>query len=70
MNTSFIIKPYDPIDEAIQLFQDFNQKPEDRQHTEAELTQLVVYRIKRYYQEPPAAASQEPLTLGRLADPA
>lgn len=49
MNPRFIIKQYDPIDEAIQLFHRYNSNPEERQHTEAELTQLVVTRINRFY---------------------
>lgn len=49
MNPRFIIKKYDPIDEAIQLFHRYNSKPEERQHTEAELTQLVVHRINRFH---------------------
>lgn len=45
---NFVIKPYDPIEEAIQLFCEYNQTPADeREHTEQELTQLVVHRIKR-----------------------
>lgn len=52
MNTTispnFIIKPYDPIDEGIDLFRRFNEQPEERQHTEDELTKLVVHRIRQH----------------------
>lgn len=46
---NFFIKPYDPIDEAIQLFDDFNNTlPGEREYTEAQLTQLIVHRIKQH----------------------
>lgn len=45
---NFIIKPYDPIDEAMQLFRTFNDRPEEREHTESQLTQLIVHRIKQH----------------------
>jgi hypothetical protein len=42
------IKPYDPIDEAIYLFQKFNDTPVlAREYGEDELTQLVVHRIRQ-----------------------
>lgn len=45
---NFIVKEYDPIEEAIRQFDEFNQTPEaEREHSEAELTQLVVHKIKQ-----------------------
>ena len=45
---NFIIKPYDPLDEAIQLFKEFNENVEERQWTETELTNLIVHRVKQH----------------------
>ena len=45
---NFVIKAYDPIEEAIALFDEFNRTPaEQREHSEDQLTQLVVHRIKQ-----------------------
>lgn len=48
MTPQYFIKSYDPLDEAIQLFREFNEKPEERQYSEDQLTQLIVHRITRH----------------------
>jgi hypothetical protein len=49
---NFIIKPYDPLEEAMQLFQEFNATPaEQREHTEEELIKLAVHRVKTHEQQ-------------------
>lgn len=45
---NFTIKPYDPIDEAIQNFVQFNQDPDASDHSEQELVQLAVHAVKTY----------------------
>ena len=46
---NFIVKPYDPLEEAMQLFQEFNRMPaHEREHTEEELTSLIVHKVKAY----------------------
>jgi hypothetical protein len=46
---NFIVKPYDPLEEAMQLFLEFNATPPaQRQQTEEELIQLAVHKVKTY----------------------
>lgn len=48
---NFWVRPYDPIDEAIELFAKFNQTaPEEREYSEQELTQLVVHKVRQHDQ--------------------
>jgi hypothetical protein len=44
----FTIKPYDPIDEAIQNFVKFNENPQDSEHTEDELVRMAVHTINNH----------------------
>lgn len=43
---NFVVKPYDPIEEALQQFVQHNQDPTSSDHTEEELIQLAVHKIK------------------------
>lgn len=46
---NFIVRPYDPLEEAIQLFTEFNQTPvTEREQTEDELVSLVVSKVKHH----------------------
>jgi hypothetical protein len=46
---NFIVKPYDPLEEALQLFEQHNQTPaNEREHTEEELISLVVHKVKTH----------------------
>jgi hypothetical protein len=46
---NFIVKPYDPLEEAMQLFREFNATPAaERQQTEEELIQLAVHKVKTH----------------------
>lgn len=45
---NFTVKPYDPIDEAIQSFVKFNDDPQNSDHTEDELVRLAVHKIKNF----------------------
>ncbi len=45
---NFTIKPYDPIDEAIQNFVAYNEDPQGSDHTEDELVRLAVHAIKAH----------------------
>lgn len=46
---NFIVEPYDPVKEAIQLFAKFNAAPAaEREHSEEELIQLVVHKVKQH----------------------
>ena len=49
---NFIVKPYDPIEEAMQLFLEFNNTPTaERDQTEEELIQLAVHRVKTHQRQ-------------------
>lgn len=45
---NFTVQPYDPIDEAIQSFVQFNDDPQSSDHTEEELVQLAVHAVKNH----------------------
>ena len=45
---NFLVKPYDPIDEAIQNFVQFNDDPQNSDHTEEELVRLAVHAVKQH----------------------
>lgn len=46
---NFIVKPYDPLEEAMQLFAEFNETPEgEREYSEQELTSLIVNKVKAH----------------------
>ena len=46
---NFIVTPYDPLEEAMQLFAEFNQTPEaEREYTEQELTSLIINKVKAH----------------------
>lgn len=45
---NFVVKEYDPIEEAIQKLSQFNQDPTTSDHTEDELIQLAVHKIKQH----------------------
>ncbi len=44
---NFVVKEYDPIEEALQRFHQLNTDPDSAEFTEAEITQLAVHAIKR-----------------------
>lgn len=45
---NFIVKEYDPIEDALQKFVRHNQDPQSSDHTEDELIQLAVHSIKTH----------------------
>jgi hypothetical protein len=46
---NFIVKPYDPIDEAIELLQKFNTTPAtQQQYSEDELLALISHRVRTH----------------------
>ena len=48
---NFIVKTYDPIEEAIAVFARFNQTPsEQREYSEHELIALAVHNIRKHDQ--------------------
>ncbi len=50
---NFIVKPYDTIDEAIELFARHNATAAaEREYTEDELTRLTVQKIRRQMEAP------------------
>ncbi len=45
---NFLVQPYDPLDEAIQNFVQFNQDPQRSEHTEDELIRLAVHAVRTH----------------------
>lgn len=46
-NVKFIVKPYDPIEDAIQKLNAFNStREEERQQSEEELLALLVHQVR------------------------
>lgn len=45
---NFTIKPYDPIDEAIQNFVSYNADPQGSEHNEDDLIRMAVHAINSY----------------------
>ncbi len=45
---NFTVKPYDPLEEALQNFVQFNQDPDNFDHTEEELVRLAVHAVKNH----------------------
>ncbi len=44
-----VVKPYDPLDAALQQLIEFNaQEPNEREYTEAELIRLLVHQVKQH----------------------
>lgn len=45
---NFVVQPYDPLDEAIQNFVQFNQDPDSSDHTEDELIRLAAHAVQNH----------------------
>jgi hypothetical protein len=54
---NFIIKPYDPYEDALQILQKFNATPADeQQESEQEVLQLIAHRISQHENRKPTPA--------------
>lgn len=54
---NFIVKPYDPLEEAMELLRKFNGTPAAKQqYSEDELLSLICHRVRTYEDTKPVTA--------------